>query len=189
MPRDAEHKTDAELLEDFRLSGDRYWLGILLERYTLLLFGVCMKYLRDEEAARDTVQQVHLKALIEWEKYPVDYVKSWLYTVARNQCLMKLRTKGQQLVDLDEHGYRLSSDDTSVLLAQEKEVRLEAIEEALAQLSEAQRACIIRFYLEEQSYQQISEITGYSLNEVKSHLQNGKRNLRIIIEKRAEKNG
>ncbi len=178
--------SDQELMTAYRRSGDRNWLGLLLERYTLLLLGVCMKYLRDEEAARDMVQQIHLKALTEWEKYPVEYVKSWLYTVARNECLMRLRSATRPVADIEQMGDPWASDESSVDLVMEKEHRLESMEAAIASLPEAQRSCIIKFYLEEQSYRQISDATGFSFKEVKSHLQNGKRNLRIIIEKKAQ---
>jgi RNA polymerase sigma-70 factor (ECF subfamily) len=177
--------SDQELMAAYRQSGDPNWLGFLLERYTLLLLGVCMKYLRDEEAARDMVQQVHLKALTEWEKYPVEYIKSWLYTVARNECLMRLRSAQKSAADIDLIGDPWDEDASSVDRAMEKEIRLESVEAGLASLPDAQRMCIVKFYLEEQSYRQISDATGFSLKEVKSHLQNGKRNLRIIIEKKS----
>lgn len=181
--------TDSELLAAFRESGDRSLLGVILERYTLLLLGVCMKYLKDEEAARDMVQQVHLKALTEWEKYPVAYVKSWLYTVARNECLMRLRSSAGRISDLDSVVEGLQADPSPIELLREKEARLESIETALALLPEQQRICIERFYLEDRSYREISESTGFSVKEVKSHLQNGKRNLRIIMVKKEQTDG
>ena len=181
--------TDSELLAAFRESGDRSLLGVILERYTLLLLGVCMKYLKDEEAARDMVQQVHLKALTEWEKYPVAYVKSWLYTVARNECLMRLRSSSGRIADLDSVLEGLQDDPSSLELLREKDARLESIEAALALLPEQQRICIERFYLEDRSYREISESTGFSVKEVKSHLQNGKRNLRIIMVKKEQTDG
>ena len=87
------HITDNELLERFYSDRDNQWLGILLQRYTLLLLGTCMKYLKNEEEAKDSVQQIFMKAITELQKYKVDYFKSWLYMVARNYCLMKLRHK------------------------------------------------------------------------------------------------
>src|SRR5919107_388933 len=86
-----DHIEDKELLNKFYSDGNNEWLGILLQRYTLLLLGVCMKYLKNEEEAKDSVQQIFLKALTELQKYKVDYFKSWLYMVAKNYCLMKLR--------------------------------------------------------------------------------------------------
>src|SRR4051812_49410089 len=89
-----DHMTDAELLELFYADGNQEWIGVLLQRYTLLLLGVCMKYLKDETEAKDCVQQIFLKVLTEIPKYRIDYFKSWLYMVAKNHCLMRLRDKG-----------------------------------------------------------------------------------------------
>ena len=86
-PKLHKHITDQELLERFYADHDNQWLGILLERYTLLLLGVCMKYLKNEEQARDSVQQIFLKAITELQKYRVEYFKSWIYMVAKNHCL------------------------------------------------------------------------------------------------------
>src|SRR6185503_14730868 len=90
-------------LEKFYATRDNAWLGTLLQRYTLLLLGVCMKYLKNEEEARDSVQQVFLKAITELHKYRVEYFKSWLYMVAKNHCLMKLRDRqGRMATDIKE---------------------------------------------------------------------------------------
>ena len=88
-----DHFTDQQLLEKFHADHNNEWLGILLQRYTLLLLGVCMKYLKNEEEAKDCVQQIFLKVIQELHKYKVEYFKSWLYMVAKNHCLMKLRYK------------------------------------------------------------------------------------------------
>src|SRR5574339_504039 len=95
--------SDQELLEKFYKDHDNQWLGILLERYTLLLLGVCMKYLKNEELARDSVQHIFLKVITELQKYRVEYFKSWLYMVAKNYCLMQLRDKaGKHTVEISE---------------------------------------------------------------------------------------
>src|SRR5829696_4901254 len=99
-----DHITDDELLNLYTADKNQQWIGILLERYTLLLLGVCMKYLKDETEARDCVQQIFLKVLTEVPKYKIDYFKSWLYMVAKNHCLMRLRDKGVKGVkELKEH--------------------------------------------------------------------------------------
>ena len=67
-----DHITDAELLNLYRADKNQEWIGVLLERYTLLLLGVCMKYLKDETEARDCVQQIFLKVLTEVGKYKID---------------------------------------------------------------------------------------------------------------------
>ena len=94
--------TDQELLDHYYNSGDNDWLGILLPRYTLLLLGVCMKYLKNEEEARDCVQQIFVKVITELAKYRVGYFKSWIYTIARNHCLMKLRDRHGHAAELSE---------------------------------------------------------------------------------------
>src|SRR5437667_9458831 len=98
-----QHITDQELLGQFYTDHNNEALGILLQRYTLLLLGVCMKYLKNEEEAKDAVQQIFLKVITELKKYKVDYFKSWIYMVAKNHCLMKLRDgHGKIPVELTE---------------------------------------------------------------------------------------
>src|SRR5687768_7525258 len=93
---------DHELLERFYSDHNNEWLGILLPRYTLLLLGVCMKYLKNEEEAKDSVQQIFLKTINELHKYKVEYFKSWIYIIAKNHCLMKLRDKGKYTTEVNE---------------------------------------------------------------------------------------
>lgn len=176
-----DNLSDAEILENFYRSGDNSWLGTLLKRYTLSLFGVCMKYLKDEEAAKDTVQQVFEKALSEIPKYKINYIKSWLYMVAKNECLMRLRKK-QPVAYKDELPENITDSHTNETRIRKEEL-LNLTEQALQQLSEDQRRCIVLFYLESKSYSEISTLTSYSLSQVKSYIQNGKRNLKIILEK------
>jgi RNA polymerase sigma-70 factor (ECF subfamily) len=102
-----DHLSDQELLAKFQADHNNEWLGILLQRYTLLLLGVCMKYLKNEEEAKDSVQQVFLKAIQELHKYRVEFFKSWLYMVAKNHCLMKLRERqGKIPTELDTQALR-----------------------------------------------------------------------------------
>jgi RNA polymerase sigma-70 factor (ECF subfamily) len=179
--------TDAQLLDRFHESGDQYWLGILLDRYTLLLLGVCMKYLKHAEEARDCVQQIFLKVLTEAGKYRIDYFKSWLYMVAKNECLMRLRSRqGKQLKELDDSFSAVPQEgDAPDWLAQEKTLSL--LEESINELAPEQRTAVSLFYLQKKSYQQISEATGFSTLQVKSYIQNGKRNLRLMLERKLKK--
>jgi RNA polymerase sigma-70 factor (ECF subfamily) len=177
--------SDAEILEQYYRDKNQEWIGILLERYTLLLFGVCMKYLKNEDDAKDCVQQIFLKVLTEAPKYRIEYFKSWLYMVAKNHCLMKLRGKGAKNVrELNEDAIPHTDLEKTELLQNEETYEL--LEEALQDLNEEQRQCVILFYLKKKSYQQVAEKTGYTLLQVKSFIQNGKRNLRIMLEKRLE---
>ena len=183
-PKLNKHISDLELLERFYADRDNQWLGILLERYTLLLLGVCMKYLKNEELARDSVQQIFLKAITELQKYRVEYFKSWIYMVAKNHCLMQLRDKpGKNTIEVkDSIPAETDETDKESLLLNEK--TYEYMGEALKELNAEQQLCVTLFYMEKKSYQQIAEQTGYSMMQIKSHIQNGKRNMRILIEKK-----
>ena len=180
------HISDSALLEKFYADGNNQWLGILLQRYTLLLLGTCMKYLKNEEEAKDSVQQIFLKAIAELQKYKVSYFKSWLYMVAKNHCLMKLRDKNI-FVSVDDEKH-LQTDEQSNQELLDKEKTLSLIESSLTELNEEQKNCIILFYLQKRSYNQIAESTGYTVLQVKSYIQNGKRNLKILVEKKMNNN-
>lgn len=176
--------SDKELLERFQREHNSDWLGILLQRYTLLLFGVCMKYLKDENDAKDCVQQIFLKVVQEVSKYKIDYFKSWLYMVAKNQCLTILRNrKGKIPLELttavSEEDYADDIDDIK-----DKVLSNGMLKEALEELNTEQYESVTLFYLHKKSYAEISEITGYTLHKIKSYIQNGKRNLRLLLQKK-----
>ena len=176
--------TDQELLDRYYTDGDNEWLGVLLQRYTLLLLGVCMKYVRNEEEAKDCVQQIFVKVITELSKYKVAYFKSWIYTIARNHCLMKLRDRHGSPTAITESMLAAWDEDTEKNKHLEKDQLLELMTQALEELGKEQKLCVILFYLEKRSYQEIVDNTGFTLMQVKSHIQNGKRNLKLLMEKK-----
>jgi RNA polymerase sigma factor (sigma-70 family) len=181
--------SDADLLHHFQRDKNADWIGALLQRYTLLLFGVCLKYLKDEDEAKDAVQQIFLKVLTEIDRHQVSYFKSWLYTVAKNHCLMRLRDRnGKKIKSLTDELAPLHEDLKKFDL-QETEATYIYLEEALQELPREQQECVILFYLQKRSYQQISIQTGFSLLQVKSYIQNGKRNLKNVIQKKQKQQG
>jgi RNA polymerase sigma-70 factor (ECF subfamily) len=179
------HITDNELLHIYYTEKDNKWIGILLQRYTLLLLGTCMNYLKNEEEAKDAVQQIFLKAITELEKYKVTYFKSWIYMVAKNHCLMKLRDKNIFIEPNETQ--QLQSEELDKAEIADKENTLMAMEIAIDELHEEQKTCVTLFYLKKKSYQEIAASTGFSLLQVKSHIQNGKRNLKLAVEKKLNK--
>jgi RNA polymerase sigma-70 factor (ECF subfamily) len=177
------HTSDTELLNRFYADHDNEWLGILLERYTMLLLGVCMKYLKNEEASKDAVQQVFLKAINEMHKYKVAYFKSWIYMIAKNHCLMQLRDKGRFNAEINEQALSTPAEPDGSGQHIQKDKTLDNLAGALMQLNKEQQLCVTLFYLEKKSYQEIAAQTSFSIMHVKSHIQNGKRNLKIIMER------
>ena len=185
MPDRFPHITDEQLLNNFYNDRDNHWLGILFERYTLLLYGVAMKYLKNEEEAKDAVQQVFLKTITELNRYPVQFFKSWLYMVTKNHCLMKIRQNhGKISSDITEEQIPDDTDPASLHQHIEKDRKLELMRISLDELGREQKQCVTLFYLEKKSYQQIAEVTGFTIMQVKSYIQNGKRNLKQILEKK-----
>jgi RNA polymerase sigma-70 factor (ECF subfamily) len=185
-PDKYKHIDDHQLLQNFNADRNNQWLGILLQRYTLLLLGVCMKYLKNEEEAKDAVQQVFLKSITELHKYKVDYFKSWLYMIAKNHCLMKLRHKGRYSVEINDQLLSAPDEPENKYNHLKKEQVLNDMEWALHQLNKEQQLCLTLFYLQKKSYQEVTSETGFSLLQVKSYIQNGKRNLKIMLERRQQ---
>lgn len=171
--------SDLEVLEKYKTSGKPEWLDELFRRYSGLSYGVCLKYLQNTDDARDAVMQVFARLQSELLKNDPRNFKSWLYVVLKNHCLMQLRKKTKvQAEDLESLKTHEEEDS--------QEFKLQAMEAAIESLHEGQRICIKLFYLDGLSYKELEEKTGYTPMEVKSFLQNGRRNLRLAIERNHE---
>ncbi len=175
---------DEEILRRFRLDQDKDWIGILFIRYSHLLFGVCMKYLKNPEDAKDGLQQVFLKVISEMNRHQVHCFKAWIYQVTRNYCLMQIRQEaGHWKIPIREDQALEDPGEQSREHHRIREMKLGFLEIAMEQLPDAQRECLNLFYLEKKSYQEIADCTGQSLMQVKSHIQNGKRKLKLLVDR------
>lgn len=182
---DPRHISDEQLLAQYGATKDNRWLGILLQRYTLLLVGVGMKYLKNKDDAADCVQQVFLKVLAYVPQHEVTHFRSWIYTITKNQALMILRHRKGVTVDELEEAHTESLSDNSENEVWEREQLMAALENSMGKLNAEQESCIRLFYLEKLSYSQIAEKKGYTAAQIKSHIQNGKRNLKSLILKKS----
>ncbi|MBA2584834.1 MAG: sigma-70 family RNA polymerase sigma factor [Bacteroidetes bacterium] len=159
---------------------------MLFQRHTHLVFGVCMKYLKDEENCKDAVMAIFEKLISDLLKHEISYFKSWLYTVSKNHCLTYLRNEGGRIdkfKEINKNEFEFMESGYSMHLNgdNEKENKLTLLESGIQLLNNQQKSCIELFYLKEMCYAEIVTITGYSLNEVKSYIQNGKRNLKNYL--------
>ncbi len=182
-PSEDHAREDAELLEQYLRTGDVSPFGTLYTRYMPLVYGVCLKYLRNAEEAEDAVMQIFEELLPRVGRYEIQVFRTWLWSVARNHCLQKLRReKRTRQVDFTD---RIMETASLVHLLSEgsNEEALAALERCLEKLPEAQRESIRLFFLEQRSYADIAEATSYDLKGVKSYIQNGKRNLKTCIER------
>jgi RNA polymerase sigma-70 factor, ECF subfamily len=181
--------TDEQLVARYTRTHDKEIIGILYERYTHLLFSVCYKYLGNDADAEDTVMLVFEKLFDQLKKSEIQNFKSWIYTITKNECLMQLRRKKPSERLVEDNLKKLDSELMETMLPEHLlsdgngEHRIRYLESAIEVLSSEQKQCIELFYLNEKSYREVEQITGYSYNEVKSHIQNGKRNLKQMMER------
>jgi RNA polymerase sigma-70 factor (ECF subfamily) len=183
-----ENLSDEELIRQFRINGDQTYFVTLFQRYTHLIYGVCKKYLKQEPLAEDAVMEIYEKLLREIGRHDIQLFKAWLYQVSKNHCLMHLRRHAAHPVDLVEevkvNGSLFMETEQSLHLDEQQKALLEKqLQDALEQLNADQKKCIELFYLLDKSYLEICKETGFNLKQVKSFIQNGKRNLKIQLSK------
>ncbi len=178
--------SDEELVHRYRNSHDTAYIGELYVRYTHLVYGVCLRYFRNDADAQDAVMQIFEKLIVELKKHHVEIFRPWLHTVVKNHCMMHFRKeasatkKETQLINNVKASMENAGDEHQDT-EQEREQMSQYLSTGLDALKDEQRRCVELFYLKDMSYQQIVEETGYTMNEVKSYIQNGKRNLKIYI--------
>lgn len=174
--------SDAELVALYHRDGDVQMLGTLYQRYMELIYGVCLKYLKDADESKDAVMRIYEELVEKLRKHEVEHFKSWLYTLARNHCLMQLRRqKGKNSVEITEPVMQ-NSDLWHQEDALQKEEQLSTMEVCMQQLITEQKRCIELFYLQGKCYNEICEETGYDWNKVRSYIQNARRNLKLCMD-------
>lgn len=188
--RTRDSKQDDDLIKEFGKEGDPEVLGVLYSRYMHLVYGVCLKYLKNREEAKDAVLSIFEKLISELPKHKIENFSSWLHAVTKNYCLMKLRAEKTENKNLknwwsDNEDF-MESDDLLHPLDRDEPDRGKELAGCLEKLNIMQKECIMKFYYENKCYREIAEAMGTDEKKVKSLLQNGKRNLKLCME---EKNG
>jgi RNA polymerase sigma factor (sigma-70 family) len=174
--------TDKELVTLYKETADLVVLGELYQRYMDLVYGVCLKYLKEPETAKDAVMQLFEELVSKLKKHEVDNFRAWLHQVAKNFCLMQLRTpKNLKIVEMKTE-FVQSEETVHLNGVLEKEENFKKLEYCLGQLTRDQQEAVRLFYLESKCYNEIVEITGQEWNQVRSCIQNGRRNLKICME-------
>ncbi|WP_257213757.1 RNA polymerase sigma factor [Sphingobacterium sp. 1.A.4] len=182
MSKQTNH-TDEELLQAYLQAGDLTYLGELFQRHSEMLYYVCLRYFKEPERSRDAVMQIFEELIEKVKKQDIQDFPRWLYVVGKNHCLMALRSaKNKMEIVTDsfvEFGVNLHQEENY----QDKEEQLSQLERCIEVLIDKQKQSIQLFFIEQKCYKEVSEITGYSLNDVKSYIQNGKRNLKNCMER------
>ncbi len=173
-------RSDEELLQMYLRTGRTEYFGELYDRYIPLLYGLCLKYLRQSEAAEDAVMGLFEQLQPRIKQYEIRVFRTWIYSVAKNHCLQLMRRE-KPIIKVEIKDDLMESDPVLHLL--DEGGREAALAECLKKLPEPQRIAVTLFFMEELSYADIVERAGYSPTAVKSYIQNGKRNLKICLEK------
>lgn len=178
-------ETDKELVAAFKQSGDTNCLSVLYQRYMDLVFGVCLKYFKDAERSKDGVMDIYEELNTKLRLHEVDNFKGWLHVLARNYCLMQLRSP-RNMKTTEFKGDFMQSEENMHLNGEvlEKESNFVKLEQCLDTLTEEQKQSVQLFYLEKKCYNEIAEITGFDWNKVRSYIQNGRRNLKLCMEEK-----
>ncbi|GAB2807039.1 MULTISPECIES: RNA polymerase sigma factor [Ferruginibacter] len=180
-----DQTTDKELVTAFKESGDTNYLSTLYQRYMDLVFGVCLKYFKDAERCKDAVMDIYEELNTKLKQHEVDNFKGWLHVLARNYCLMQLRSPRNMKTTEFNADFMQSAENThlngEVL---EKESNFVKLEQCLDTLTEEQKQSVQLFYLENKCYNEIAAITGYDWNKVRSYIQNGRRNLKLCMDEK-----
>lgn len=177
-------KSDLDLIRRYKETGDNRFVGELFQRYTHLILGTCIKYLKSKADAQDAMMDIFEELLRKLKTHEVSNFKNWLYSLSRNHCLMKIRkNKGITVVDIENEKieHKFMESPTYEHLDNEEPSESERLAGALAQLKDNQKQCVELFYLKEMSYKQVADHTGFEMKKVKSYIQNGKRNLLLIL--------
>jgi len=180
--RDVEIALEHDKIALYKKNGDLNILGDLYRPYMHLVYGVCLKYLKKREDSQDAVMQIFEKLVDSVAKHDIKNFKSWLYVMTKNHCLMHLRSlkkKNEKSNDqFMENELIMHHNDEAI-----DEENIEKLEKCIATLQKEQKICVEMFYLNSKSYKEIVEVTSFDLKKVKSYIQNGKRNLKICMEK------
>ncbi len=177
--------SDKELIAAYKKSGNLQYVSILYQRYMELVFGVCLKYFKDGERSKDAVMDIYEELCKKLKLHEVDNFKGWLSVLARNYCLMQLRSPRNMKTTEFNTDFMQSAQTThlenEVL---QKEENFKKLEECMELLTEEQKVSIALFFIQKKCYNEIAEQTGYDWNKVRSYIQNGKRNLKICMEEK-----
>jgi len=176
--------SDEVLVQRFQKENDLEVLGVLFDRYMHLVYGVCLKYLKNREESQDAVMQIFEVLIKEVPRHEIQVFKSWLYGVSRNFCLMKLRSETSKKNKEKLYNAELFMENQQELHPIDKEeINLEgSLKKCLKSLKQEQQKCVQLFYYEKKSYREIADELKLEEKKVKSFIQNGKRNLKICIE-------
>lgn len=173
---------EQSLIATFRQKQKMQALAELYGRYVHLVSTLAHSILKQQHLAEDAVNDVFEIIAQDLKTTQVNNFSSWLYSVTKFHCL-KLKKKQQKEFAQEDMSQQEATDDAISNLEMELKLqkRIALMQSSLGEIKEHQKTCIELFYLKGMSYHDISDQTGFSVKEVKSYIQNGKRNLKNVM--------
>jgi RNA polymerase sigma-70 factor (ECF subfamily) len=170
-----------ELIEKYKATEDQNYVAELYRPYLPLVYGLCLKYLRNKTEAEDASMDIYINLLKKLKSHKIENFKSWLYVVTKNHCLDKLRSRTAKFSKESEakvvYSERVYHPDN-----EENEEEVKKLQDCLENLPANQKKSIDMFYYQKRSYKEIASITGWTWSNIRSFIQNGRRNLKICME-------
>jgi RNA polymerase sigma-70 factor (ECF subfamily) len=177
--------SDEHLLAAYVQENDAGALGKLYERYMPMVFGVCLKILKDNGKAEDAVMAIYEELTHKAKSHEISAFRGWLYVLARNHCLMEWRKNHRRPTDHHAPEDMVRYDAVEAAFEYELPKQTDPLNKCLAELTEQQRNCVQWFYYEDHSYKDIADMIKEEIGKVRSYIQNGRRNLRLCLEKQS----
>jgi RNA polymerase sigma-70 factor (ECF subfamily) len=175
-----EDLSEEELLRSFTEDGDKAGFAELFNRNSRKIYQACFAFFRDSALAEDATQETFLRAYQNNDRFHGgDYV-AWLHRIARNACIDQWRRKRPEVAidDTDESApvqLSVASPDANMQIA------IQHLHRELNKLPADQKRCL-ELKIEGYSYEETAARTGLTMDAVRSHLQNGRRTLRLRMQ-------
>lgn len=165
-----------QILDPLKAGRYRQALELLVQAFGDKVFRLACSILRDEELAKDAVQEVFLRV---WLALPGFEQRSspatWIYAIARNLCLTRAARR-----EVERKRGRSEARSTAEVPAPAR--ASPDLERALAGLPPRYRQVLVLFYYEEKSYEAVAEMLGMPLGTVKTQLHRARNRLRAALE-------
>jgi len=177
--------SDEELIAKFRKTQNKDCISTLFDRYSHLVYGLCLTYFKEPAKSKDAVLEIFEKTIDKIGNAEIRTFKPWLFTVSKNHCLNQLEKENVKIKNEREYMRtqdKVEIDGLNFGYETIKDERLQILMKAIDALKPDQKVCVELFYLKQKPYQEVADLTGFTMLQVKSYLQNGKRNLKILMD-------
>lgn len=171
---------DEEIVRRFRETGENVWFAELFARHSKRVYFACRGFSGDGGAAEDATQETFLRAYERIHLFGGGDFCGWLMRIARNICIDHWRKRRPEAA-IEDLGPESAAAEGAALPDYDARLSAERVWQEMNQLAPEQRRCL-EMKIEGYSYEETAARTGWTVDAVKSHLQNGRRMLWLRME-------